>query len=357
MSADNDLESAALANLGQMMQVGSGPDMHVVALLDTFSEGGRALYVEEGSLSTVATLGEPDMGDWRTLRDMGAWAVRKYPAERYALVLWDHGRGWSTQGSPGTPPHIKGFSEDVHGSAGSISVAKGELGRALKGISSAIGGAPLDLVGFDACLMGMWEVATSVAPYAGVLAASSENVPSTGWPYDAVLAALEAEPQMGPEALGERIVEAYHGASASNATLGAVDLPAVAALGGQVSALASALAANPGWFGGVESVRSQSQGFGDPRFRDFRDFVDRVAASPGAPGQVVDAAVALSQGIDGAVVRHEAQSSHPGAHGLSVYLPPRAGGMDCAYRDTAAGWSATGWADFVTAFSEAACGP
>jgi len=357
MSADNDLESAAFANLAQMMQVGSGPEVHVVVLIDTFSEGGRALYVEEGSHSTVATFGEPDMGDWRTLRDMGAWAVRKYPAERYALVLWDHGRGWSSQGALGTPPLLKGFSEDVHGSAGAISVAGGELGRALLGISSAIGGAPLDLVGFDACLMGMWEVAASVAPYADVLVASSENVPSSGWPYDAVLAALDAEPGMGPEALGARIVEAYHGASAANATLGAVDLPAVAALGGEVNALANALSANPGWFGVVESARLQTQGFGDPRFKDFRDFVDHLAASPGAPVGVVDAAVALSQGLEAAVLQHAAQSSHPGARGLSVYLPPRAGGMDCAYRDTAAGWRATGWADFLSAFGEAACGP
>jgi hypothetical protein len=107
----------------------------------------------------------------------------------------------------------------------------------------------------------------------------------------------------------------------------------------------------------VESARLQTQGFGDPRFKDFRDFVDHLAASPGAPVGVVDAAVALSQGLEAAVLQHAAQSSHPGARGLSVYLPPRAGGMDCAYRDTAAGWRATGWADFLSAFGEAACGP
>jgi hypothetical protein len=348
MSADNDLEDEAWANLAQMMQVGSGPDVDVVVLLDTFTGPGRVLHVKDGSYVTLAMLGEPDMGDWRTLRDWGVWAVRRVPAQRYALVLWNHGRGWRSFHDHGAP-HIKGFSEDAHGTAGSISIAAGELGRALRGITQAIGG-KVDLVGFDACLMGMWEVALAVSPCADVMVASSENIPATGWPYDTILGELAGDPWMNAQAFGGKIVQAYHGAAAANATLSAVDVPAVASLDDRVNALAIALLDNPGWFGEVEAIRQQAQGFGNPHFKDLRDLAGRFAVSPGAPAEVAGAAAALVQGLDAAVVHNAAKSTHAHAHGLSVYAPPRAGPMDCAYRDTNAPWQHTAWPEFLREF-------
>jgi len=47
----------------------------------------------------VESVGEVDMGDPQTLIDFVTWAVQKYPAQKYALILSDHGGGW-TGGDP-----------------------------------------------------------------------------------------------------------------------------------------------------------------------------------------------------------------------------------------------------------------
>lgn len=357
MSADNDLEDAAHANLDQMAQVGSTESVHVVALLDTFQAGGHALYVENGGFTTVESFGEPDMGDWRTLRDLGIWAVRNYPAERYALILWDHGNGWYNRSTTTWPPATRGLSQDVHGERGLITVAGGELGRALQGISLATGNAKIDLIGFDACLMGMWEVARAVSPHADVMVASSEKEPQQGWPYEVVLTGLTSVPSMSAASWASWTVDAYHQASPLHYTLSAVDLQAVAGLDDEVSVLADALAAHPALFASIEGVRQQAQGFGDPAFRDMLDLSIQLGQMPSAPGEIVAASDALTVALQGAILRNRAQASHPGANGLSIYLPPSGGGLDCAYFDTDALWSAsTRWDDLLAVFCHADCG-
>lgn len=356
MNADNDLETAAIADLEEMMQVGSGSGVHVVVLLDTFVGGGHVLYVEPGQSVTVANLGEPDLGDWRTLRDFGVWAVHRYPAERYALILWDHGHGWSDRHGRWVGPLQRGFSEDVHGGAGRISISGGELDRALEGIKTAAG-SNIDVLGFDACLMGMWEVARTAAPHANLLVASEENEPADGWPYEVVLGALVSDPAMSATTFAENVVDAYHDASPMHFTLSATDLVVVADLDDTIASLVEALVAHPALFDEVDGVRLETQGFGDSDFRDLRDLVERILAIPNLPADVLGAAGALSTGLEGAILHHRALSTHPNARGLSIYLPPKGGGMDCAYLDVDAAWSASGWGSLLVPFTEAGCGP
>ncbi len=42
----------------------------------------------------VADLGEVNMADGQTLVDFVTWAVQTYPADKYVLILSDHGMGW-----------------------------------------------------------------------------------------------------------------------------------------------------------------------------------------------------------------------------------------------------------------------
>src|SRR5262249_33949336 len=42
----------------------------------------------------VTALGETNTGDPAVLRDFATWAVTDYPADRYMLVIWNHGAGW-----------------------------------------------------------------------------------------------------------------------------------------------------------------------------------------------------------------------------------------------------------------------
>jgi hypothetical protein len=294
-------------------------------------------------------MGEIDMGSWQTLADFGVWAVQSYPARHYALVLWDHGDGWK-QAHPASPL-VKAFSLDDHGSGDGISISNGDYARALGAITNALGD-KLDLVGFDACLMGMWEVAEATAPYAHVLVASEETIPLSGWSYDEFLGSLIATPSITAPALGISIVDTYHAASSENSTLAVSDLDTTPALHQQMSAFADALRADPALYGKIEIARAASQSFAwIDDDRDLRDFAERVSSISGASPALVAASQALITQLDLTILHSQAQSSHPDAHGLSLYLPARGSQMDTAYTNTGAVWSqSTTWDEFLASF-------
>ena len=107
---------------------------------------------------------ELDLSDWQVLADFVVWAMNEYPTKRTALILWDHGDGWRTDGGDHAP--VKAFSNDDSGDADEISIARGDYALAMEEILAAAG-KPLDLIGFDACLMGTRPAALGTASYAG----------------------------------------------------------------------------------------------------------------------------------------------------------------------------------------------
>jgi hypothetical protein len=348
MAADGDLEPFARADLDELAGTGSSDDVHVVVLLDPFLEPAQTFYVEPGELVAISEPGEVDTGDYRTLRDFGAWAVAAYPARHTALVLWGHGGGWAGRAPA---PSTRGFGFDEHGSAAGISISNGDFGRALQGIAAALGGQRIDVLGFDACRMGAWEVAVAAAPHADVLVASSDDEPLDGWSYVGPLRALRAEPELDPFDLAAALVEAYASESPLHLTLAATDLGAIHAVTAAVDGLAGALLAHPERADDVEAVRLAAQGFGDPAARDLWDVAQRIAAIEGAPADVVDAADIVVRELALALIESRSQPSLPGAHGLSISLPARGSGMDPAYAAPAAPWSATRWDDFLAMFT------
>jgi hypothetical protein len=353
LNGDNNLEREALADLREMAAAGSTPNLHIVALLDTYEEGGgtaRRIHVMRGGQEVVENMGELDMGRWETLADFGVWAVENYPARHYALVLWNHGGGWRSMRT--SSPLVKAFSNDEHGTADGISISNGDYARALAQITAATRD-KLDIVGFDACLMGMWEVAEATAPYARTLVASSDTIPGTGWSYDKILAPLAADPKRTGQQIGITIVDTYFAADSENATLAVSNLDTIPELRQAMSEFADALRADPAQYAAIDTARSTSQTFYFDEYRDLGDFARRVSGDSGASPQLVSAAQALLAQLDRTIVYSRAQSSHPGSHGLSVYLPGRGAPMDPAYTGDGASWSRqTTWDEFLVSFTK-----
>jgi len=350
LNGDNNLEANAYGDLDEMTRAGSSPYVHVVVLMDSDARDAghaRRIYVRQGSAEVVQDMGELDMSDGRVLRDFVVWALQTYPARHRALVLWDHGDGWRIQ-APGHPV-VKGFSTDDHGGSGDISIASGEFGQALAGIVAVLGD-KLDLLAFDACLMGMWEVADAAAPYARVFVASEDTVPSTGFPYEALLGPFVASTGTTAAQLGAAMADTYHDASADNVTLSAVDLDAQPALDAAVSAFADALLAHPEVFDKVETARAASLAFDDPESVDLGDFAHRVAAMTSCPADLAAAANALEAQLGRSVLHNRARAPRAPATGLAIYLPGRGERMDRAYSSGV--WSAaTHWDEFLAAFA------
>src|SRR5262245_51860307 len=97
MAGNNSLSGAASADLAEMRKVGSTPAVQVAAFVK--QQGKDAVQrilakKEDGDVATTLP-SDTDSGSPQTVLDFARWAVAKAPAERYALVLWNHGGGWA----------------------------------------------------------------------------------------------------------------------------------------------------------------------------------------------------------------------------------------------------------------------
>ncbi len=334
--ADNNLEGAAIGDLHEMMAVGSTDDAHLIVQIDRSErhhEGGvgglpdftgaKRLRVEAGSLTELADLGEIAMGTPEALADFIAWGVQAYPADRYGLVLWDHGGGWIIFGTDDAPYHhgldLRELSEGVR-----VGLERAGLSR-------------LALIGIDACLMGTWEVAHALHPYAEYLLASQELEPGHGWDYRS-LAVVRDDPKADPVALGEELIRGFHAQAKGFKTLHEITLSLVdltrwgaleaglaellAALDGQVPALAST----------IGRERAAALGFGrsaDPTqdyyLVDLGDFLGRLE---GHLGPLASATTQLREALADAVVSRASGPATTRATGLAIYFPPN----DARYR-------------------------
>jgi hypothetical protein len=197
MNGDNDLESWVVRDLNELEQVGSGDDVHVVVQADRIPgyddsdgdwTGTRRYYIQgDSDMQQVGSpvleeLGELDMGDPLVLSEFVMWAHENYPAERMALVLWDHGDGWTI--AP-RPQEIISW-DDTDG--GSLSIADGDLRLSLEELVAARG--MLDVIGFDACNMASWEVGHSLRDQVAYMVGSSATVGMQGLQYGDALALL-----------------------------------------------------------------------------------------------------------------------------------------------------------------------
>ncbi len=210
---DPVLEEDILFDLNEVEMAGSSRRVKIVAQIDRYKKGykgdgnwsGARRYEisKDSDLTTIHSkviddLGEVDMSDPDTLSDFAMWAMKTYPADRYALILSDHGMGW-----PG------GWTDaDNHGEE-FVFISLSRLEKSLETITSRTGVKKLDLVGMDACLMGMLEVYSAIAPYATTAVASEEVEPGLGWAYAEFLSALNADPSMDSREWSTHIVNTY----------------------------------------------------------------------------------------------------------------------------------------------------
>lgn len=84
-----------------------------------------------------------------------------------------------------------------------------ELKKALKVALKRNPGGRLDILGMDACLMGMAETAYEVRESVDYFVASEDAVPRNSWPYDRILARLADEPGMEPNEVALMMIREY----------------------------------------------------------------------------------------------------------------------------------------------------
>ncbi len=356
LAGDNNLDAAAMADLMEMKAVGSSDAVDVVAQIDGLGDGGARRYrLTPGPAGptalagdVVAVLPEVNTGDPAALVDFIAWAAEAYPSERLALVLWNHGAGWKDDDVYAA---ARGASLNAADVAGAVVRSGGhrqagwrrglfrpvpadvltvppaqrailfddtsrdfldnrELRAVLERARDLRGGRPVDLVGCDACLMSMVEVAYQMHGLCRVFVGSQEVEPATGWPYHDVLRRLAADPAQPTDALGRAIVDAYvdHAdrghATAAGAfrpdhllTQSAVRVDRLPALVARIDDLAGALVGavdDPGLYTtAVAPAARRVRKFRDAQYVDLGHLTTLLVDAAG-PGPLADAAGAVA---------------------------------------------------------------
>lgn len=268
----------------------------------------------------LEVLGEVDMGDPASLQDFVTWGMTQYPAERYMVIISSHGAGWA------------GIGPD-YDSGGTILPISG-IRDALRGALATTGVDKIDIVGFDACLMSQFEVASELQDVAHYLLSAEEVIPGFGWEYTPALQALVNNPNMDAEALGRIIIDAYVEGYAAigieRVDLHLLDLSLTEDLedalrqfdrviGRDLTILLDVLAA----------ARLTAQSFGlDPlegdalySSIDLKDFMRRVYIQSFDQTQVLDVVDLVVAAIDAMVVYSRADDNLPGANGIAIYFP------------------------------------
>ncbi len=272
--------------------------------------------------TAVEELGEVDMGEPQSLADFIVWGAQNYPADHYMVIIGSHGGGW------------RGIGPDDGGGAQSM-LDLPEIDQALGEARTQLGISKFDIVGFDACLMAVTDVAVMLEPHADYVLFSQEVIPSNGWEYAKSIASMQANPDWDAFQVGSSFIDNYMAYYAGQGARTKVDLGMV-----QTSGLPNLLASLDNFAKVVKSetvellsalgtARNNSQIFGASlgdradtySYVDLKDFMTWFSLQTTITADAYSAAQEVIAAYDGAVVYSLADSKLPRATGLAVYLP------------------------------------
>ena len=98
MAGDNNLDGVALRDIEEMARAGSTKDVNILVQLDRIEDNlTRRFRITQGGgfkKDCLESFGDTNTGDPQILYEFVKWALDNYPADRYALILWNHGSGW-----------------------------------------------------------------------------------------------------------------------------------------------------------------------------------------------------------------------------------------------------------------------
>jgi Clostripain family len=329
MGADNTLSDAGLYNLNDMEKVGSSGPLAIVVQAEFSTQytagmptsNTSRIYVQNDNDPTQPNLnagilvgnGNVDMANPASLTDFINWTKTNYPAQHYALVVWDHGAGWKAKKLSAT---LKGAVEDD--TSGTFM----SLPDLAKGVADS--GVHFDVINFDACLMAMYEVAYEFRGLADYMVLSEQTEPGTGDPYDTILGALAANPAMSGRTLATTIVDKYNAFyvpdTRESSTKSAIDMSQIDTLDTKIVALATALQNDPSTTTAVQLAQANTQSYAYPANHDIYDFCQYLNSRVTGTAKTLTSDIITLMGsvvVDNKYTGTDVANSH----GLAIYIP------------------------------------
>ncbi|MCL1911311.1 MAG: clostripain-related cysteine peptidase [Leptospirales bacterium] len=373
--ADNNLENFLLSNVSEMKRgFVDGQGVNLVLLFDrppagsnhwgAFDEnfaGGRLYSVTHGrtlrlnggeffpEITESSGYVDVNMGDANTLKNFIRFCKANFPAQRYALILSNHGGGpkkkSSLSGSGGEPLY-KELCEDA---TSKDALYTHEISSTLTSEES------VDVWGIDACLMSSVEFAyqfrrdsTNSRFSAEILVASAPLIWSSGWDFRAILSRLKGDSvsSMSARDFGMNILREEKYSRWTMTQMSCLDLTKVSAVKEAVDDLAKELSPyqtlRETVWGSLASPKilhyfNNEDGSFDAGENKF-PFFDLYALAEGIYNSalfntntpVKDAALALMKAVDNFIIdsfmneNPAAYSSYPfnpGRNGVHIFFP------------------------------------
>jgi hypothetical protein len=264
-------------------------------------------------------LPELNMGDPDTLSNFVTWSMDQFPADNYYLAIDDHGNG------------AYGISFDATSLNDPLSPP--EVYSALKAATQN-GARPIDILDYEACLMGLTENAYDVRNLVRYLVASEQ----ISWGIDTYPNYFRGlTSNTSPLSIGQRIVISYSTIATAGGyphTMALIDTTRLDAVNTAVNNFAREITATK-TYTAMMAARAKSQAFAADaeatnaqraEYIDLWSLADQARAAglvsnstANAVKSAVSSAVIIerhvSGGVDGIIW------DHSGAHGLSIYYP------------------------------------
>ena len=194
LNEDNNLDGAGYS--GDVQEAINGFNhaaeglVNIILLDDRSSNGDTKLYyVDDSGATDISSQAgnwyssEMDMGNPQSLIDFVEWTVQNYPAEHYFVDLWDHGGDYDGA--------MWDDTSNTHMTLADLRTAALTIYQDL--------GFPIDIWGYDACLMDAGADDYQIKQGVDIIAASEHTEGGDGWDYKALIGNLTDNPDLTPE--------------------------------------------------------------------------------------------------------------------------------------------------------------
>ena len=343
MDSDNNLEQWAQEDMNEMMQVGSTDTVNIIVLWDHRGHVANVHQVLTGGLQDLTVDGlsglEVNMGDPAILRSFVTYVSETFPANNFALTLWDHG------------DDFRGLVYDEHTPSGEFDLLTHPE------VAAALSGFRIDVLYYSACVMQMIEISYEYAVSGlniGYFVANEGYDPLSGLAFDTVLSRLVAQSDIGPLEFSKMIVDEYIGyydhsagrGQSQAVTLSVVDMEKVGELVQDFTTMTTAIMSD---MSGYQGIVSKARGHanlpwsenGWEALIDLTTFVQIIhdeslkpnlvyRIDPSIVTSVISSSEAVLDGLSETIVYHgntHVMEEH-GCYGIGIYFPASHGSYE-----------------------------
>ena len=261
-----------------------------------------------------------NMGEASTLADFVEYGIKQYPAERTALILWNHGGG------------LQGVCfDELYDGDGLTAI---EVQEAMETVftNCNLEDKKLDWIGYDACLMGVQDIAEINSKYFNYMVSSQQLETGYGWYYKGWIDDLYEKKDT--EVILQEVCDSFlkstnaeYGVYANDQTMSYIDLSKIDEYKSAWEDLASKLNENVEYKdrNGFLKLVKNSKSFGDDYsyvygLVDTLSFLNNLESSESFnPGGNY---ISRLKELHSQVVKYSVRGNNAGdSNGLSMYYP------------------------------------